>query len=431
MISSPMNFPRDTVILVSILLVTALALPCRAAPRLFLSSGNPGGVYYRVSTEIADYLAAQNIVELEVLSDPTLGSLVNRQRLIDGEVDLALLQNDTPTHPDIKAVLPIYPEVLHIIYPDTLAPGSLRELVVGRRVAMGPADSGTARFTKYLLHGLGIQPDEYTPVYPPFAHNFLCDSIEVSCAVTGLNNPLTLQMVNGGGGTLWSLDDPELAFRGSTIDGFCLHYPQARSFIIPKNTYGLAPLDPVLTVAVDAVLVCRADLDAGIIYDIVHGILAGKPLLAQNDHVLNGLSEEFDPQQLNFTLHDGCRQYLERDRPGFFERYAEVFGLGFTIMLALYGAITALARWRQQRKKDRIDVYYEEVLAIKSDLTAAPTHAACDEASHRLYDLRERAFVQLVNEQLAADESFRIFVTLLNDVLREISSRRPRIETGD
>ncbi|MFH1842609.1 MAG: TAXI family TRAP transporter solute-binding subunit [bacterium] len=417
--------------LVIALLPMALTSPALATQKLILSSGNPGGVYYRVSTEIAAYLAEQDIVELEVLSDPALGSLVNRQRLIDGEVDLALLQNDTPTHPDIKAVLPIYPEVLHIIYPDSLAPRDLKELVVGRRVAMGPEDSGTARFTKYLLHGLGIEPDEYTPVYPPFAHNFLCDSIDVSCAVTGLNNPLTLQMVNGGGGKLWSLDDPELAFRGSTIDGFCLHYPQARSFIIPKSTYGLAPSEPILTVAVDAVLVCRADLDAGLIYDMVRGILAGKPFLAQSDHVLNGLTEEFDPQQLNFTLHDGCRQYLERDRPGFFERYAEVFGLGFTIMLALYGAITALARWRRRRKKDRIDVYYEEVLAIKSDLTETSSNAICDEASRRLYALRERAFVQLVNEQLAADESFRIFVTLLNDVLREIASRRPRVEAGD
>jgi len=48
--------------------------------------------------------------------------------------------------------------------------------------------------------------------------------------------------------------------------------------------------------------------------------------------------------------------------------------------------------------------------------------AAATSAIDEIRSLQEEAFKLLVDEKLAADESFRIFITLSNDVLNQIST---------
>jgi hypothetical protein len=42
----------------------------------------------------------------------------------------------------------------------------------------------------------------------------------------------------------------------------------------------------------------------------------------------------------------------------------------------------------------------------------------------KIRKLQNKAFEMLVDEELAADESFRIFVTLSNDLLQQLDDKR-------
>ena len=47
----------------------------------------------------------------------------------------------------------------------------------------------------------------------------------------------------------------------------------------------------------------------------------------------------------------------------------------------------------------------------------------CQVAIEELKALREKAFKELINEKLQADESFRIFITFINDIHEEIRNK--------
>jgi hypothetical protein len=47
-----------------------------------------------------------------------------------------------------------------------------------------------------------------------------------------------------------------------------------------------------------------------------------------------------------------------------------------------------------------------------------------DQATANIRALQDEAFELLVDEKLAADESFRIFITLSNDVLQQLAAHR-------
>ena len=135
-------------------------------------------------------------------------------------------------------------------------------------------------------------------------------------------------------------------------------------------------------------------------------------------HIFTGITESFDPLDLNFPLHTGARRYLNRDEPGLVERYAESINLLLYMLFLLLSAAVALVRWGMHKKKNRIDTFYIRALAIKKRaiMTSAP------ELVSELNALEQEAYDALVDEKLAPNESFRIFTDLLNQIRRNIKS---------
>ena len=72
------------------------------------------------------------------------------------------------------------------------------------------------------------------------------------------------------------------------------------------------------------------------------------------------------------------------------------------------------------RRKNRIDTFYSEAIRIRASISDQSSETDRKAAIAEIYDLQNNAFELLVDEKLAADESFRIFVTLSNDVLDQL-----------
>ncbi|MDZ7330372.1 MAG: TAXI family TRAP transporter solute-binding subunit [candidate division KSB1 bacterium] len=434
-------------------LVTIFQTGCEKHRRIYLlASGPPGTSYYRIGKNLAEVVSNYSRIKIEAVTKPVvvdgdtlpLNAQNNCRILSRLKVDFAISQNDVTLIPvagessnnfnNLQSIIPLFPEILFIFYKENLKPNdnSLAALIRGRTVTMGPEGSGEARLTKKVFQEFGIGPYGYQARHVNFDENVLSDSVDLCCMVTGFDNPRVQKSMERGG-KIFSLGDPDLAGKGSEADGFCLKYPLAKPLIIPKNIYSNLPEHPILTVAIDAVLLTRKDMDPEVVHEVIETILNRKQHLVMDldNKLLSQISEQFDPLKLRFPLHPGARHYLERDKPSFYERYAELIGVIFSIFLALVSGIVALSRWSQRRKKNRIDDYYKQVLDIQVQIDDFDDEHACRLAIARLKDLREKAFQHLIAEKLMADDSFRIFITLVNDTRSEIHQRLSEIRQGN
>jgi len=76
------------------------------------------------------------------------------------------------------------------------------------------------------------------------------------------------------------------------------------------------------------------------------------------------------------------------------------------------------------RRKNRIDRFYLETIEIRNSCKGSTDPVELREAIIRIQALKDEAFDLPVHEKLAADESFRIFVTLTEDVLSQLEAKR-------
>jgi hypothetical protein len=156
------------------------------------------------------------------------------------------------------------------------------------------------------------------------------------------------------------------------------------------------------------------------VYMLTRTLLEQKPrLMAISPALFSGINESFDPLDLSFPLHVGARRYLERDEPGLLERYAETINTLVYIAVLMATGFFAFARWRSRRSRDRIDRFYLRALGVQERIGGEASASLLAE----LIALEQEAFHSLLQNKLAADESFRIFTELISRVRADIGTR--------
>jgi hypothetical protein len=197
------------------------------------------------------------------------------------------------------------------------------------------------------------------------------------------------------------------------------------AFVIPVDTYKNMVPEPVVTLAVDKLLVANPDVPAAAIYDLISEIRRLQPALASNRPMLFAhLNEEFDAGNSTFVLHPGSQAFTQRDEPDVYERYSGVAEVLVTLVIGLVSGTYAIVQIYNRRRKNRIDVFYTRAIAIRDSITVDSSGSERAAAIEEVRKLQNSAFAMLVDEKVAADDSFRIFVTLSNDILTELGARR-------
>ncbi len=116
-----------------------------------IAGGLDGGVYSSLSTELASRLALHHGTRTEVVVSN--GSLDNRSRLLDHQVDLAPMQATAISGEDLCVVAPLFYEVLYVLARDDSNVTSLADLA-GHRVAVGPQGSGSRTTAELVFDSL-------------------------------------------------------------------------------------------------------------------------------------------------------------------------------------------------------------------------------------------------------------------------------------
>jgi len=226
------------------------------------------------------------------------------------------------------------------------------------------------------------------------------------------------------GVTLFSFGDQDDIGKGSAIDRAVLLNPRLKPFIIPVGTYGDLTPEPVVTLAVDNLLVARDDFEDTKAYDLFAEILRLRPaLFGERPELFQPLDENVARSNWTFTLHTGAIAFLQRDEPTFIERYSGVAEVLVTILIGVFSGIFTVLKILNMRRKNRIDELYTKVIAIRDSIGPTSSRGERQEAIASLRALQDDGFKMIVDEKLAADESFRIFVGLTNDSIDHLVNR--------
>ncbi len=334
--------------------------------------------------------------------------------LVDGSADIALVSNNMPFDKDIATVMPMYPTVLHIAYRNEQTPAGGEELLRGAKIFAGPPGSASRMMFERIAARLRLAEGSFSYIENP------ADNVDVAVVFAPISPD---RMADYPQFRLFSMGTPDSVGQGSVVDAAVLLNPQLRPFVIPVGTYGDATPQPVVTLAVDRILVARRDLDRSVVYDLVNELLRLRPALAaQRPGLFQNLSDDFDTGRSTFVVHSGTQAYLQRSAPSVYERYSGLAEVGVTLLIAVASAFLGGIRIFRMRRKNRIDTFYSRAIAIRKSVDDSSDGEKRSQAVQQIRDLQNTAFEMLVDEKLAADESFRIFITLSNDVSRQLGA---------
>ena len=172
----------------------------------------------------------------------------------------------------------------------------------GMRVVLGNPIGANEALGERLINSMGIARSEIRGEFVPrdLAVERLLKG-EVDAAIV-IGRPPQEPVVRAlhGGSRLLDIDGPE-------IDRLRLYYPLLGRTLIPRGTYPGQDV-PVHTIGVDLLLVCRADLDNKLVYELTR---------AYFEQSLENGQNQTDPQRapaVVIPLHPGAaRYYRERE----------------------------------------------------------------------------------------------------------------------
>ncbi len=334
------------------------------------------------------------------------------ESLLDGSADLAVVENTRLFQDGLRVVLNLYQAVVHLSVRQDAFEGDGREDGQPLRLEILHS-SHTAELIVELLRersdGLAIGYTRWRDGDP--------GEPDVQLYVGPINPKRTDWFREGF--TLVPLSRFDPAGAEFYIDGIRYLVPQLQTTRIPALTYNLPGNEEgIEALAVDMLLVSHRRVDASLIYALTQMLVEQKPRVAATEPALfRWLTMDFSGDLLAYPLHRGARQYLERDEPGFLERYAETLNFLVYIAVLLVTGVLAFGRWRARRRKDRIDGFYQRVLALR---TESPS-LGVDDTLEALEVIERDAFDALISERLAADDSFRIFMELATALRRDVT----------
>lgn len=272
-----------------------------------IATGGTAGTYYPIGGAMADVIS-KNAENFTANVQSTGASIANLNMLKDGDVQMAIVQNDIAYYAvngtnmfdkkisNITAIASLYPETCQFVTLDTSDVRSVADLK-GKKVAVGAAGSGAEANVRQILQAYGLTYDDIDEQFLSFAEaaTALRDgAIDVACLTAGAPTASVQDVANQKNIRLIPLTNDK-------IEQLIAEYPFYTKITIPSGTYKGVDED-IQTVGVMAILVASDKLseDKGYsitkaIFENLDKIVAAHPAAKniQKDTAKNGL--EFMP----------------------------------------------------------------------------------------------------------------------------------------
>ena len=282
---------------------------------LTMGTGGESGTYYAFGGVLGTYVGQQSNIAINVVS--TGGSKDNLISMNDNIYQLATVQSDVMTYAyngtngfdesgaitSFRVVGALYAEAIQIVTVDSSIT-SVADLK-GKSVCIGDVGSGTYYNTIDVLAAYDMTLDDINPVYQSFGdstESLKDGKIDAAFLCAGAPTTAVTELAASTGVNLISIDDEHM----QKLLEACPYYA---TYTIPAGTYQGFDTDTT-TITVKATLVCSADLDEEVIYNLTKIIYEGKDGIT----ALHDKGKELDPtfatDGIAVPYHAGAAKYF-------------------------------------------------------------------------------------------------------------------------
>jgi TRAP transporter TAXI family solute receptor len=286
------------------------------AGRQFLSIGTAGtgGIYYPIGGAIASRLSVRDSLR-QYTAEVTGGSVENVNRLREGQIDMGFAlaitafeafrggqDYETPFR-GLRVVAPLYANLVHVLVPRGSTVRSIEELV-GGRISVGAAGSGTEQVARQILEVYGLSYDEVDARYLTFSESAASlrdGAIDAAIISVGYPAAAVLEATTTGGARL-------LPVETARIETLRAAYPYYAAGVIPRGAYPGVEED-ISTVAMMNWVVGREDLEEEVVSTLL-GILRDDRASLAQVHEMAGQIDVSLLSQAPIPLHSGADAWL-------------------------------------------------------------------------------------------------------------------------
>jgi TRAP transporter TAXI family solute receptor len=394
-----------------------------------IATGFRGGLYYECGQRLAEELMERTGRPVRVLE--TEGSRANRELLLAGEADLAVLQLGSVETAGIAALAPLYPEVVLIVSRPVARIRSIPELA-GHTVSIGPTGSGMRSAALRMLdhYRVTIPPDRLRADY----FGALASDPELDAAIvsTGLLNPDLMKLLADGKFNLVPVLDAE---------ALAIRHPHLSAFTIPRGLYSEQPALPreaIPTVATTNFLAGTPTTSPALVHAALSALYENH-LLAS----IPGLMSK--PQAASWAplaRHPEAVAYYDPyEGIGLLASLMETVAAAKELLFAAGAGVYLLWSWwrdlsrREQRlqsrqQKERLDRFLQETVEVERAQMVATEATALREYLDEITRIKLCAIGELTLEDLRADNQFSIFLQQCSAVSRKIEAKLEAVASG-
>ncbi len=354
-------------LLVGMVAVVLLGRP----PKTFtLAAGQPGGMYASFASSLQEALATEGI-DVEIIE--TAGSIENAELLRTGNADVGLIQSGTEFLTDIggsTALAEVFYEPFWIF-----ARAGVIEVVdgipvlAGKRLAIGPAGSGTNATARALIDQTGSTAIALEWTTDEAIEGLAAGTIDAAFFVVAANAPLVAELA--------AIAELEL-LAVPNVEGLARRLPFLSPVTLFRGTFdpGATPVPPqdMAMLAARATLMGRDGLNPDLARLIVRELPAVLPVPYVGD-----LDAFPSLAQTRFPLNEDARKYLA-EGPTPLEAFlpfeiasplARIYLILLPLLVLAFPIYTlAKAGW-EWFNNSRVNSWYPRINAIERNLEAS------------------------------------------------------------
>ncbi len=330
---------------------------CTRSPKpITLSSGTQNGYYNRLANQIS--IATQRTANLGVENRRSQGSIENLNRLLDRQVDFALVQldvvSDAMSQGKVQAVAILANEPIHIIASKDAKVQSLTDLN-SKRVGVGTQGSGIRYTSEYLTKAFNLKLREDSSTFDQTFRKLNARQLDAAIYVGTLGaSELLRQQLTANPSLQLIPIEPEL------INYLTNRDPGAyQAMTIPQGIYSPRPTIPdrdIPTLATATVLVTRPDMNDQTVGLVTWSILYNSRRFSLFYPDLQTGEARSLLQKNLLYIHPGAQDvYAQNADPrNAWLRYLEAnndLQAGLVLLFGTSGIGLIIQRWRRDRCK--------------------------------------------------------------------------------
>ena len=291
-----------------------------AASQFIMGTGGTSGTYYPLGGALSQIITDNTNGQISCVAQATGASVENLNLTNAGDIDLAIVQNDTADYGkkgtmffkaplnNVVGICRMYPEHIQMAVSPDSGIKSIEEFK-GKKISVGAPASGAEANAQQIFGEVGLYADgkyDFEPHYLSFAEStshYKDRLIDGFTFTTGAPNSGIQEIV-----TAQPLQFIEI--KGELRDKIIAKYPFFAPAVIEKGTYSNLDHD-VETIAVQACLVARRDMSDEDAYALTKAIFENLDALA-NAHAKGKnvtLASALDGMTLD--IHPGALKYYK------------------------------------------------------------------------------------------------------------------------